>query len=70
MDVDWQSLMEDYKPLPRPERTSASDIMRKFTPGIILAEVGVSPSLAGPELMEEVKAICAKAAKEQGEYGL
>ncbi|PIK34882.1 hypothetical protein BSL78_28287 [Apostichopus japonicus] len=32
MDVNWQSLMEDYQPPPRPERTSASDIMKKFTP--------------------------------------
>lgn len=66
MDVDWQSLMNDYNPPPKPEPTAASDIMKKFTPGNILARIGVSRTLAGPELMKQVEEVCAKAAEEEG----
>ena len=66
MDVDWQSLMNDYNPPPKPEPTAASDIMKKFTPGNFLARIGVSRNLAGPELMKQIEEVCAKTAEEEG----
>ncbi|XP_022095069.1 zinc finger CCCH domain-containing protein 13-like isoform X2 [Acanthaster planci] len=66
--VDWSSLMSQSSAIQTQSQTSevSGSVLDKFRPGQVLARVGVSRALAGPELMREVEQLCLQAAEEEG----
>ena len=53
--LDWSSL--SALTLPAKPRKVSTSALERFTPGVLLAQVGTSPLLAGPELYRKVSGV-------------
>ncbi|CAH1783590.1 unnamed protein product [Owenia fusiformis] len=54
LDIDWASLKKEVAPKP----TTHSSALKRFTPGEIFSNIGVSRELAGDNLFEKVQTVC------------
>ncbi|XP_077987674.1 uncharacterized protein LOC144442255 isoform X2 [Glandiceps talaboti] len=62
LDVDFASLMKDTQVQQREEQPITA--LKKFSPGNVLATIGVSKVLAGSNLMAQITDVCQKALEE------
>ena len=61
LEIDWGSMMKDDRP-----KLSTGSAMRRFKPGSVFAQMGLSRQYAGEKLYNEVLGICQK--EEDGKY--
>lgn len=62
--LDWSTISALCLPKPKPPSTSA---VQRFSPGAIFSRLGVSRSLAGPDLYREISSAVAKQLKKDQE---
>lgn len=53
LEIDWASMMKDTRP-----KLSTGSAMKRFKPGALFAQMGLSKEYAGEKLYSEVLEIC------------
>lgn len=66
MDVDWAFMIKDLQQPVKTAMPAEASVLKRFSPGHVLARIGVSRALAGPELMEEIEKVCKEEFKDEG----
>ena len=66
MDVDWAAMIKDLQAPLKADVPAATSVLKRFSPGHVLARIGVSRALAGPKLMEQIEKVCKEELGEEG----
>ncbi|XP_033117868.1 zinc finger CCCH domain-containing protein 13-like [Anneissia japonica] len=67
LEIDWSSIPVDFKAPKEDATNQPGSALSRFTPGSILARIGVSRALAGPSLIKRIIEACKEATPEGGE---
>lgn len=60
LEIDWASMVKDERP-----RLVTGAALKRFKPGALFAQMGISRQYAGEELYKEVQDVCQKHQEEE-----